>query len=580
MKRYLLFIAIFILPLAFQVTPLEILKLKTFDAFVKIPEPSGNFVILNITDEDVQKRGGYPFPRQDLAQIHVDLLNKGALGVGWVILFPEPDRFGGDEIFAEALSYSPSVIAMPEIDNNQYPPTEGTIFLGPAADGIQLQGILENIDILKANALQGVVSAPIDVDGLVRQLPLLMQTPDGWVASFGTQVLKSLVQANSYIIKTEESAVVEIAVQGLPPVSVDSVGRKWISWVDTPQTTLSEMNVEGKFVFVGVTAKGIMPQLSTSDGLKNPHMIQAALAESMLINESPQIPGSHLIFEIFIFILISLVIYISIKYFGLLESLLAATTTIGLTAYGGWYLIQQNILIDVTYTLLSSVLISAQEFYFRFREQYKLREQIKKQFEHYLDPRQVKRLQDNPELLKLSGEKKYATFLFTDVRGFTSLSERLEPEEVTELMNKALTIQASAVQANGGMVDKYIGDAMMAIFNAPLDLDNHEDAAIKTAIQIKHDIEAADLGIEIGIGLSSGPAVIGNMGSATRFDYTAIGDAVNLGARMESSCKELGVNLVIADSTMKASSYNLKSLGSIKVKGKSKAIKVYTWEQS
>ena len=145
-------------------------------------------------------------------------------------------------------------------------------------------------------------------------------------------------------------------------------------------------------------------------------------------------------------------------------------------------------------------------------------------------------------------------------------------------MNKALTIQACAVQANGGMVDKYIGDAMMAIFNAPLDLDNHEDAAIKTAIQIKHDIEAAQLGIEIGIGLSSGQAVIGNMGSATRFDYTAIGDAVNTGARMESSCKELGVNLVIADSTMKASTYELKSLGDIKVKGKSKPIKVYTWE--
>ena len=578
MKRYVLFIAIFILPLLFQVKPLEILKLKTFDVFVDIPEESGNFAILNITDEDVQARGGYPFPRRDLAQIHVDLLNAGATGVGWVILFPEPDRFQGDEAFAEALSYSRSVIAMPEIDNGSYPKTEGTVIIGPDVQGIELKGVLENIEILKANAHQGIVSAPIDVDGLVRQLPLLMQTPDGWVASFGTQVLKALIQADTYILKAGSNGIEEIAVQGLPSVKVDNYGRKWISWVDTPQTTLEEMDVASRFVFVGVTAKGIMPQVSTPNGLMYPHMIQAALAESMLIQNSPQVPDSHLVLEVFILILTTFVLFILINFLGLNGSLVSTAIIFTGVSAGGIWLIKSNILIDVTYSLISLVFISLQEYYFRFRQQFKLRQEIKKQFEHYLDPRQVKRLQDNPELLKLSGEKRYATFLFTDVRGFTSLSERLEPEEVTELMNKALTIQASAVQANGGMVDKYIGDAMMAIFNAPLDLDNHEDAAIKTAIQIKHDIEAADLGIEIGIGLSSGLAVIGNMGSATRFDYTAIGDAVNLGARMESSCKELGVNLVIADSTMKASSYELKSLGEIKVKGKSKPIKVYTWE--
>jgi adenylate cyclase len=577
-KRYVLFIAIFILPLLFQVKPLEILKLKTFDVFVDIPEESGNFAILNITDEDVQARGGYPFPRRDLAQIHVDLLNAGATGVGWVILFPEPDRFQGDEAFAEALSYSRSVIAMPEIDNGSYPKTEGTVIIGPDVQGIELKGVLENIEILKANAHQGIVSAPIDVDGLVRQLPLLMQTPDGWVASFGTQVLKALIQADTYILKAGSNGIEEIAVQGLPSVKVDNYGRKWISWVDTPQTTLEEMDVASRFVFVGVTAKGIMPQVSTPNGLMYPHMIQAALAESMLIQNSPQVPDSHLVLEVFILILTTFVLFILINFLGLNGSLVSTAIIFTGVSAGGIWLIKSNILIDVTYSLISLVFISLQEYYFRFRQQFKLRQEIKKQFEHYLDPRQVKRLQDNPELLKLSGEKRYATFLFTDVRGFTSLSERLEPEEVTELMNKALTIQASAVQANGGMVDKYIGDAMMAIFNAPLDLDNHEDAAIKTAIQIKHDIEAADLGIEIGIGLSSGLAVIGNMGSATRFDYTAIGDAVNLGARMESSCKELGVNLVIADSTMKASSYELKSLGEIKVKGKSKPIKVYTWE--
>ena len=221
-------------------------------------------------------------------------------------------------------------------------------------------------------------------------------------------------------------------------------------------------------------------------------------------------------------------------------------------------------------------LLATQQFYLNFRNQYKLRQQIKKQFEHYLDPRQVKRLQDNPELLKLGGERKYCTMLFTDVRGFTNLSEQLEPEEVTQLMNKTLTIQANAVKKYGGMVDKYIGDAMMAIFNAPLDLDMHEDRAILTAIEIKKKMTEAGLGIDIGIGINSGIVMLGNCGSEDRFDYTAIGDAVNLAARMESSCKEVGEDIVIAKNTALQTDIKLVKLNPIKVKGKSKEIEIYT----
>ncbi len=242
----------------------------------------------------------------------------------------------------------------------------------------------------------------------------------------------------------------------------------------------------------------------------------------------------------------------------------------------GYYFISIGYLIDVTWSMTCMTLIALQQFYINFRTQFKLRQQIKKQFEHYLDPRQVKQLQDNPESLKLGGERKYCSFLFTDVRGFTSLSEKLEPEEVTEIMNKALTIQANAVKKYGGMVDKYIGDAMMAIFNAPLDLDMHEDRAILTAIEIKRQMLNANLGIEIGIGINTGYAVVGNMGSDTRFDYTAIGDAVNLAARMESSCKEVGEDIVIAENTALQTDMKLVKLKPIKVKGKSKDIKIYT----
>jgi len=570
-----LLLGLLTLPLLFNVTPLEVMRLKTFDAFVQTPEPSGNFVILNITEEDVQARGGYPFPRQDLAEIQIDLLNKGALGVGWVILFPQSDRFGGDEVFKQSLSYAPSVLAMPEFDNGEYPKTHGTVLLGPDVDLPKAKGFLQNIPELQEVSAQGAVSAPVDVDNLVRRIPLLQQTPEGWVASFGTEVLKTLVGANTYQIKTNDNGVEQIRVRGLNPITTDSLGRKWISWVDTPQTTLSEMSVEGKFVFVGVTAEGVMPTLATPNGLLEPHKIQSALAESILI-DSPFIPDYRLFLELLILCFSGLLIAFVISYFGITWGVVLAGVSIASVASLGYYFISIGYLIDVTWSMTCMTLLALQQFYLNFRTQYKLRQQIKKQFEHYLDPRQVKQLQDNPELLKLGGERRYCTFLFTDVRGFTSLSEKLEPEQVTEIMNKALTIQSDAVKKYGGMVDKYIGDAMMAIFNAPLNLDMHEDRAILTAIEIKKKMREAGLGIDIGIGINSGVAVIGNMGSETRFDFTALGDAVNLAARMESSCKEVGEDIVIAQGTAEQTDIKLDRLDDIYVKGKEKPIQIYT----
>ena len=575
MKWASLLLGLLTLPLLFNVTPLEVMRLKTFDAFVETPEPSGNFVILNITEEDVQERGGYPFPRQDLAEIHRQLLNEGALGVGWVILFPQPDRFEGDKIFAQMLSYAPSVLAMPEYNNSIYPKTHGTVILGPDVDLPKAKGFLQNIPELQDVSAQGAVSAPVDVDNLVRRIPLLQQTPDGWVAAFGTEVLKTLVDASTYQIKTNENGIEQIRVRGLNPISTDSLGRKWISWVDTEQTTLKEMNVVNKFVFVGVTAEGVMPTLATPNGLLEPHKIQAALAESILIN-SPFIPDYRLFAELLILCISGLLIAFLINRFGITMGLVSAGTLMFSICLLGYYFILRGFLIDVTWSMTSMTLIALQQFYLNFRTQYKLRQQIKKQFEHYLDPRQVKQLQENPGLLKLGGQRKECTILFTDVRGFTSLSEKLPPEQITDLMNKTLTIQSNAVKKYGGMVDKYIGDAMMAIFNAPVDLDMHEDRAILSAIEIKRKMKEANLGIDIGIGINSGTVMLGNCGSDDRFDYTAIGDAVNLAARLESSTKEVGKDIVIGYNTIKNTNIYVEKLKPIKVKGKAKDIEIYT----
>jgi len=579
-KLILPILVILSLPLVFQSTPTEILKLKIFDAFVLTPEHSNNFVILNITEQDVANEGGWPLPRRSLARIQVDLINAGATGVGWVMSFPQADRMGGDDIFAQTLEYTNSVLAMFETPNGKYPKTTGTVIKGDNPGGMLTQGVVQNIKILQDKSSQGIATAPVDIDNLVRRMPLLLKTPDGYVAAFGTEVLKALTGARTYIITTNDNGIQEISVRGIPPVKTDSLGRKWISWVDTPQTSLKDMNVNGKFVFVGTTANGIMPQVATPVGLLEPHKIQAALSESILMQNSPYIPDFALALEILIFSFFVSLTWFVINYLGVTKGVSIAIILLFTTGFSGVFSIQKGFLIDFSWTFISQFITGAIAFYFNFRKQFKLRQQIKKQFEHYLDPRQVKRLQENPELLKLGGEKKEATFLFTDVRGFTSLSEKLEPEEVTEIMNKALTVQVECVQKNGGMVDKFIGDACMAIFNAPLDLKDHEDKAIQTAIEMQEAIKELNKElshpIAIGVGVNTGLAVIGNMGSSTRFDFSAIGDAVNIAARLESSTKEVGVDILIGENTAQKSKFKLKSLNPIKVKGKDKYLKIYT----
>jgi adenylate cyclase len=567
------------LPLLMQLTPLEILKLKTFDAFVKEQDPTGNFVILDITEADIEKEGGWPLPRRRLAEIQVDLLNAGSFSQAWALTFPQPDRLGGDEAFAEALSYGPSVLAMFESDTGNYPPTVGTVILGEdTGGGYEARGVVENIDILKANASQGVASAPTDVDGLVRQYPLLLRTETGFAPSFPLEILKQLTGQDTYIINMSDG---EIRVPSLPPISVDSAHRKWISYVDTPVITLDDLSgAQDKITIIGTSGGGIMPQVPTSKGLMYPHYLQAAVAESILIQDSPRIPEWHLGAELAIFMLLALLSWFLTQKLSMTIGLIYFGISAGSVATFGYYTIQDGLLLDVTWSLISQFIIGSTSYYLKFREQYKLRQQIKKQFEHYLDKRQIAILQKSPDKLKLGGEKKYCTYLFTDLRGFTSLSERLEPEEVTEIMNKTLSVQVKAVQNLGGMTDKFIGDAGMFIFGAPLDLENHETKAVQAAIDIQEGI--AELNktfttpVAVGVGVQTGFAVVGNVGSETRFDYSAIGDPVNTAARLESATKEVGVDILIGHNTAKFCKLVLKPLKPISVKGKSEPLRIWT----
>ena len=585
-KLIFIILIILIIPLVYQSTPIEILKLKTFDTFVKKYEPSNNFVILNITEQDVEDEGGYPFPRRRLAEIQIELINKGALGIGWVMSFPQADRMGGDEVFATTLGYAPSVIAMFEDGKGNYPKFTGTVVKGNDIGGMISTGVKENLNTLANNTLQGLAIAPTDIDQLVRRIPLLVRTPNNeWIPSFGTQIYKALFNVKTYIIKTNDNGIEEISIRGIPPIPTDSLGRKWISWIDTPQTNLKEMDVEGKFVFVGVTANGVMPQIATPNGLMEPHKIQAALAESLLVQDSPTIPDWSLAAELLIFTVFVTLTWLVLNWFGITLGISIATFIMLCTALGGYYLIQKGILIDVTWTLISEFIAGSIAFYLRFREQFKLRQQVKKQFGKYLDPRMVKKLQDNPELCKVNGNRVDCSIIFTDLRGFTSLSESVEPEMVTYIMNHVLDVQVKAVNKYLGCTDKFIGDAGMFHWNTIIPQDDHHNLALQAAKEIEKNIDQLNIKfksesipeIAIGIGVNSGICIAGNFGATDRFAFSLIGDPCNVAARLESSTKVAGVGILIGEETAKKSKFKLKLLEPIEVKGKSKPLQVYTW---
>jgi len=578
-------VAVLSLPLLFQSTLTEILKLRTFDYFVAEYEQSNYFAVLNITEEDIEREGGWPLPRARLAEIQDDLMQKGALGVGWSVAFPQPDRLGGDEEFAHSLQGSNSVLAMYENEGSGFPETVGTVIIGNPVGGYSALGVVQNIEVLRNAASQGIASAPVEVDQLVRRMPLLMKTPDGWVPAFGTQVLKVLANANTYLIRTNPNGIEEIIVQGLPPVATDSLGRKWISWVNTHQATLAEMDVKDRFVFIGTDAMGIMPQLATPVGLLEPHKIQAALAESILITDSPRIPDWSLAAELAILVLTVALVWVLVTKLGVTLGVVSFFAIFVSTGAYGAYSIQQGVLLDVTWALISQFVSASGAFYLNFRTQYRLRQLIKQQFGKYLDPRMVKKLQDNPELCQVNGARVDCSIIFTDLRGFTSLSESVEPEMVTYIMNNVLDVQVQAVNKFGGVTDKFIGDAGMFHFNTIIPQPDHHDLALAAAKEIESNI--ADLNVRfteegipeiaIGVGVNSGVCIAGNFGATDRFAFSLIGDPCNIAARLESATKEVGVGTLIGEETALNCKFLLKSLKPIRVKGKSEPLKVYTY---
>ena len=419
---------------------------------------------------------------------------------------------------------------------------------------------------------------------------MVVKSGDTLYPSMGLEVLRILAGDPSFQIKFSEIGIDKLRVPQFGIISTDTVGRVWIDYQQRAQSySLTELpeNFDSGIVIVGTSAAGIANPIATSRGELWPQEMQASviatLASGTNIQRPDWAPGAELLALVALTVL--LLFLTRWVYVGLGVGIVALAAIVPATT---WLYSKYLYLFDGTLLLGGLTIILLHAYGVKFVSEFLQKQQIKKQFGTYLSPDLVAKLQKNPDLLRLGGTKQPLTIMFTDVRGFTAISEHYgeDVQGLTSIMNRYMTAMTRSILEHNGTLDKYIGDAQMAFWNAPIENEGHADDAIETALEMlkeldKFNQEVAEEGVPafgMGVGINTGLVVVGNMGSTQRFDYTCLGDSVNLASRLEGQSKSYGVQLVVGESTVKASTrgYRFVELDKIAVKGKTKPETIYT----
>ena len=583
-----------------DIKPIETLRLKYFDYLISsLPQKSNpDIVLLDIGERSLAANGQWPWPRQELAKIVDDLMAAGALSVNMILFFPEADRMGGDAELAEAMKRSGKVLIA------QTGTTQGGVEGGRQQKLATIGGdprpylftypkmLRSNDAIESAAAASGMaVSAP-EVDSVTRRLPLLVNVAGTVYPSITMQALGVATGKNTIQVKMGPAGVDKIRVTGIQPITTDANSRVWLTWNNIfphIEAVGGDYNqAQGKHVIIGLDAAGLTTMISTPVGLRQPHELQAQLlATAMDGTNISELAASKLI-DIGIIFIASLILILAVPRMQYAFPAVGAALAISGVIYYSHHMFAQGVLIDAAYPSISLFLIFSHLVYNKFIREAAQRRLIAKQFGTYLSPDMVKKLQKNPDLLKLGGETKELSIMFTDVRGFTTISEHYgaDVQGLTKIMNRYMTAMTAKILANKGTLDKYIGDAQMAFWNAPTDDAQHAKHAVATALAMLGDLERfngeiAKEGVPpfgMGLGINTGEVVVGNMGSSQRFDYTCLGDSVNLASRLEGQSKPYHVAMVIGDKTnaQVKDDYFTLPLDLIAVKGKKEGVNIHT----
>ena len=575
----------------------ETARLKSFDLIQKYDTPtiSQDVIIVEIDEKSIEQNGQWPWKRTVLADVIWRLREAGAGIIVMPILFSEEDRLGGDMDLAQALVQNGIVIAQAgttQTNKNAVP--RGVAKIGdPLPWLFEWPGMLGPIPLLGDNVDGvGVVNTTPEIDGVVRRLPLLMRVGNEVYPSVALEVIRVAVGDPSYQVKAGEGGVIALRVPKFKTIKTDQHARIWLRWnkeFETISITDDLSSVAGKTVIIGNTAEGISTIIATPNGEQYSHTAMAVSLQTVINGENIVRMDTATFLE---YVAAGVLAIIIILLAGFAPYWLVGAVLLTVwsgTAYGAYfYFVKHLQLWDASWIILVTTITGFHAVFNRFVKEFSLKQQIKKQFEHYLAPAMVKKLQKDPSLLRLGGETRIMTFMFSDIRGFTPISEKYKgnPEGLTKLINRFLTRMTDIIIKNGGTIDKFMGDCIMAFWNAPIDDPDHEENAVQAAIEMQEELKLlnAELtkenlpNINIGIGINTGEALVGNMGSNQRFDYSVIGDAVNLASRLESSSKTLGKTLVIGEETVKAAklNYEFDYVDKITVKGKTEEIKVYT----
>jgi adenylate cyclase len=612
---------------------LEELRLKVFDTYQRLQpriyEPLP-VTIVDIDEESLKRLGQWPWPRHLMAKLTHALFEKGSAAVGYDVVFAEPDRTSPrallptwkdfvkqmpdvatipdyDAEFAEAIAAGNVVTGFVLSDTSFTTPIKkyGMVIKGvdPSDHVFPYAGAISSLEPLTQAARgNGAFNAIPDSDGLIRRVPLLLRVRDQLIPSLSAELLRIAQGASTYVVTSTEAGISQVTI-GDYTIPTDRHGHVWVHYTPyQPERYLPAWEVmeegfdpkrlEGHLVLLGTSAAGLKDIRATPlDPVTNGVEVHAQAVEQILSQhflERPDwIESAELVAMVVGGLLVWGVLVLTSPYIGALCTL----AMLAGSAWGSWMAYSTyHTLVDPVYPALVMLAIYVLETLRGYIVTERERAQVRNAFSHYMSPALVKKLAEHPDALKLGGEMKPMTILFCDIRGFTTISEQYDAEGLTRFINRFLTPMTNIILERHGTIDKYIGDCIMAFWNAPLDDSRHAEHGCRSALAMveglkalnaQREREARDAGakflpVQIGIGLNTDICCVGNMGSDQRFDYSVLGDGVNLASRLEGQSKTYGMTIVIGEKTH-ADLHDFASieLDVIKVKGKTEAVRIY-----